>query len=341
MFFGNSPSDFGFLPPGFKGDVQVFVPNGVIVSATQNWQNWTKPKGASMVYMLCIGGGGGGGAGHSAASGTARGGGGGGSSGALTSLMLPATLIPDSLKISPGAGGRGGIAAAGVTAEPSYIALGSAITPGTSIPNLILRANGGGGGGLGTVGAAGAAGGAAAVTAITALGPIGKLGFFTNNGTAANAGYAGIAGTAGGAQTGAVGVTLTAVFNTFMLSGGAGGAGVGTTANTGFAGGAITLQAAVDFADGTLTPASNYIPGGTAGSGTVVGGNGSAGVNLFKPFLQTGGSGGGSASAQTYDPTLLPPQINGAPTTMTPLNLGDDATRRVSLGFEFFLCLSL
>jgi len=77
-----------------------------------------------------------------------------------------------------------------------------------------------------------------------------------------------------------------------------GGAGVGTTANTGFAGGAITLQAAVDFADGTLTPASNYIPGGTAGSGTVVGGNGSAGVNLFKPFLQTGGSGGGSASGQ-------------------------------------------
>lgn len=42
-----------------------------------------------------------------------------------------------------------------------------------------------------------------------------------------------------------------------------------------------------------------------------------------------------SASAQTYDPTLLTPQINGAPTTMTPLNLGDDNTRRVSLGFEF------
>ena len=42
-----------------------------------------------------------------------------------------------------------------------------------------------------------------------------------------------------------------------------------------------------------------------------------------------------SAAAQTYDPTLLPPQINGAPTTMTPLNLGDDATRRISLGFEF------
>jgi hypothetical protein len=42
-----------------------------------------------------------------------------------------------------------------------------------------------------------------------------------------------------------------------------------------------------------------------------------------------------SVAAQTYDPTLIPPQINGAPTTMTPLNLGDDSTRRVSLGFEF------
>lgn len=39
--------------------------------------------------------------------------------------------------------------------------------------------------------------------------------------------------------------------------------------------------------------------------------------------------------AQTYEPALIPPQINGTPTTMTPLNLGDDATRRVSLGFEF------
>jgi hypothetical protein len=42
-----------------------------------------------------------------------------------------------------------------------------------------------------------------------------------------------------------------------------------------------------------------------------------------------------SASAQTYDPTLLTPQIIGAPTTMTPLNLGDDSTRRINLGFEF------
>jgi hypothetical protein len=44
---------------------------------------------------------------------------------------------------------------------------------------------------------------------------------------------------------------------------------------------------------------------------------------------------GTSASAQTYEPALIPPQINGAPTTMTPLNLGDDNTRNVALGFDF------
>ena len=42
-----------------------------------------------------------------------------------------------------------------------------------------------------------------------------------------------------------------------------------------------------------------------------------------------------SASAQTYEPVLLAPQISGVPTTMTPLNLGDDSTRQVALGFEF------
>ncbi len=113
MFFGNSSSDFGFLPPNFKGDVQVFAPHGTNVTAALNWQNWTKPRGTSMVYMLCIGGGGAGGAGHSAASGNQRGGGGGGGSGALTSLMLASTLLPDSLKIAVGTGGVGAPGAAG------------------------------------------------------------------------------------------------------------------------------------------------------------------------------------------------------------------------------------
>ena len=41
------------------------------------------------------------------------------------------------------------------------------------------------------------------------------------------------------------------------------------------------------------------------------------------------------AYGQTYDPTLIQPVILGAPTTMTSLGLGDDNTRKVSLGFDF------
>jgi hypothetical protein len=41
------------------------------------------------------------------------------------------------------------------------------------------------------------------------------------------------------------------------------------------------------------------------------------------------------AYGQTYDPTLIQPVILGAPTAMTSLGLGDDNTRKVSLGFDF------
>ena len=41
------------------------------------------------------------------------------------------------------------------------------------------------------------------------------------------------------------------------------------------------------------------------------------------------------ALAQTYEPALIPSQINGSPNTATPLYLGDDATAKVDLGFEF------
>lgn len=40
-------------------------------------------------------------------------------------------------------------------------------------------------------------------------------------------------------------------------------------------------------------------------------------------------------AAQTYEPVLVTPQIAGSPTTATPLNLGDDNTAQVDLGFEF------
>lgn len=40
-------------------------------------------------------------------------------------------------------------------------------------------------------------------------------------------------------------------------------------------------------------------------------------------------------AAQTYEPVQVTPQIAGSPATMTPLQLGDDDTAQVDLGFEF------
>jgi hypothetical protein len=75
MNFPATPIDTFGIPSNFRGDVQIFHANNL---STTSWQQWTKPRGTSMSYMICIGGGGGGGGAHSAASGTNGGGGGGG-----------------------------------------------------------------------------------------------------------------------------------------------------------------------------------------------------------------------------------------------------------------------
>src|SRR6266550_2885913 len=60
-----------------------------------NWFVWEKPRGCSMIYMMCYGSGGGGGGGFSAAAAAARGGGGGGASGAFSQLLVAAFFVPD------------------------------------------------------------------------------------------------------------------------------------------------------------------------------------------------------------------------------------------------------
>ena len=42
-----------------------------------------------------------------------------------------------------------------------------------------------------------------------------------------------------------------------------------------------------------------------------------------------------TAAAQTYEPVLTVPRIEGSPATATPINLGDDNTAQIDLGFEF------
>jgi hypothetical protein len=287
MIFENSDTAFNFLPAMHRSNVQMFLPNS---NAATQWQRWRKPKGVTMVHMLCIGGGAGGGGGQSAAGN--KGGGGGGASGTIASIIIPAIFLPDSLWVIAGAGGKGGAAATNGTAGlGSYISLSSGVTAGTSIPNIILFANGGI---QGTSANPGGAGSAPAVTTIAACGPLAKLGFIPNLGNAANASITGLAGTAGGSSTlpYTPGVT-TGAWNVLPITGGTGGGG-GTNAASG-PGGTITLQAATDFEGG-----GTYLALNTLTAGNPVGGlDGNNGIRSLKPFLNTGGTGGAGSPSGT------------------------------------------
>jgi hypothetical protein len=288
MYYGQS-REFGFLPPGVNGDVQIFTaPNNAITQ----WQQWVKPAGVTMVYMICIAGGGGGGGGFTRATTVAGGGGGGGACSGVVSSLMPAVFLPNVLKVSVGLGGLGstGTGVAGGNGTNSYIASGVGLTAGSTIPNIILEsgANAPGGGGAGTTAAAGAAGAVPTISTVARNGSGAIFGIqkFT----------VGIVGLAGGVQTGAAGAAATAVWNAIPLSAGTGGAGV-NGAGTGFAGGALTIQAAMDLPDGAISPAA-ILAGGVAGSGAAVGGPGNNGLQYWKPLLGTGGTGGGSADGQ-------------------------------------------
>lgn len=281
-------ADFGFLPPNTTGDVQVFYTD----NNAQGSQKWIKPRGVVMCYMICVGGGGGGGGGASGASTTARGGGGGGACSSIAKLLTPAIFLPDQLSIQVAVGGKGGAAGSpGTGGSKSFISHGVGLTALSTIPNVILQSDNQapGGGGAGT-NATGGAGGT-----VPTISTAGLQGAATSWGEPAF--IVGLVGSVGGAQTGAVGTTVTAGWNLICTVPGAGGAGVNTV-STGFAGGAISLQAALDFAEGTVSPAASIIPGGTAGSASAAG-NGSAGVQFWKPFYMTGGSGGGSSDGST------------------------------------------
>jgi hypothetical protein len=187
------------------------------------------------------------------------------------------------LYIQVGAGGKGGVPGSnsgnGNAGINSYISTTPPLTAGTvaPLPNIWLNsgvnAPGGGGGGGASAGAAGT------VPTIAVIQPHHLYG--TWNATV------GLVGIIGGAQTGAVGTGPTAwAANMFSP----GGSGAGCTAAE-FAGGAVTLTARYVVA-GKLDMATTAIPGGVA-----TGGNGNPGLKMLAPFLNCGGSGGGTSNS--------------------------------------------
>ena len=81
-------------------DMQVFLVSGT----------WTKPAGAKLCRVICIGAGGQGGSGRRGAAGTVRQGGGGGSGGGLTIRDIPASVLGATETATVGTTGTGGAA---------------------------------------------------------------------------------------------------------------------------------------------------------------------------------------------------------------------------------------
>lgn len=289
-YFG-SASDFPFVPSGITGDIQVFISQDS--GGQSKLQQWVKPRGISMVCIFLVDAGGGGGGGLTGATTTARGGGAGGACGCISSAIIPAFLLPDILKVWPGAPGLGstGSGVAGGSAGRSIVLTGLGVAS-VQIPNIFLVASSAGAGG----GAAGTNSGAAtggSVPTVASKATTGWAGAISNQ-----LFTVGLVGAAGGNASGAAGSNITAGWNTLPLTPGSGGGGV-TGAGTGFAGGTIALQAALDCADVVFQSA--ILAGGIAG-GAGIAGSGNAGVISYKPFVMTGGTGGGSADGAAGGP---------------------------------------
>lgn len=261
---------FFSLPQGQHGSMQIFRCIGV----PYTYQTWVKPKGAAWCGFILIGSGGGGGNGHTRAKDGDGGGGGGGAGASVASFIMPAFALPGLLYVSVAQG------ASATAGDVSFLSFDRSLTTFQT-----LAASGGGGAAAGANGSSSGGGGGASAPAAAGARPFGQLGLFTA--------YAGDAGKSGGGQTGQNGTSITNVWSVSMVSGGAGGGGsTGTDFNGGnISGGAFDLTF---FKLGTIPDV--IVNGGIGGA---VQSNGAAGLQLWEPFIVTGGAGGGTNNAGT------------------------------------------
>jgi hypothetical protein len=188
------------------------------------WQVWNKPSNTKFISIFMLGGGAGG-SGGIATAGTTRFGGAGGGSSSLTMALFPSFMLPDTLFIQVGKGGRGGLGTpSGSSSNPSPGGVGSlsyvSILPNTITTNLVLVS----GNAVATGGSNQTAGiGGAVFTNSQAI--------FSNGGIINS-----VAGVSGGVSfTNAAGASIN--ISNIPVSGGAGGGAATSTAN--FSGGSI------------------------------------------------------------------------------------------------------
>ena len=261
--------------PGY--DFQQFVSGGTSLTL---WQTWRKPRGVNWIYLIGVGGGSSGGTGFAGT--TTAGGGQGGGSGAQTTVLIPATFIPDILYIQCGLGGIGPTTAStsGNPGTATYVT----IEPDTTITaNMtLLFANFQNAGGSAATATVGGTAGVAATIATIANMPLAGRGVYNF--------FGGQSGTAGGTNTTA-GVSLSLPTVGLMVTGGAGAGGSQTS--PAFAGGAISGSTGALGQD--FFPSS--IAGGTGATGATPATPGNPGFISRNYLMNIGGTGGGGASA--------------------------------------------
>lgn len=271
---------------------------------------WSKPAGAVLVRVICVGGGGGGASGRRGATSTARAGGGGGAGGYVTEVLWDASQLGSSETITVGTGGTGGAGRAadnlsglpGGDGNPSFFG-------GSSITNAKQMAAGGGGGtGGSTANGPGGTGATTFGSSVQFYGSDGGAGTFSAVGVTASVGGRGPGG--GGGASGLSAANASA-------NGGSGASGsyaafpTATTGGGGSGGGAWLLPSGASGASATTDGTSAFLfgsgggggkndvlgayPGGAGGSPGGGGGGGAASLNG-----NASGNGGNGADGGVY-----------------------------------------
>jgi len=275
--------------PGAK--VQVFrTPN---VTGATDFAVWSKPRGVSMISILCVGAGAGAGTPNYVSTTNGSGSGGAGSGG-IGSLLIQSWLVPDILYIHTGRGGAGALPRSGtsfVAGSPggqSYVSTIPCLATLAEEIFIISSSNEATGGpSIGNPGV-----GATVATAANAI--LSLMGIATWR--------AGVGGASSNAGAAGDSTTMSA---SLPLTGGAAGGGV-TGGTTSFAGGNITGAGTFPTVSGGQ-PAALDVRGG-AGNGGVF--NRMYGL-MYAPSNQSAARGcGGSGAAGTVLTVNVP--ITGA-----------------------------
>jgi hypothetical protein len=219
-----------------------------------------------MVSITAIGAGGGGAGGSTAASGSTRNSGGGGGSGAITRLIIPEMFITDSLVVSVGIGGSGGVSSGGAGTRGGNTTVDMVTKGNGDIYTRIIIASGGTAGNGVTAGAGG-------LVAVIGDALYSSMGVWT-----AIAGF----GAATGSQTTGNGLFIGALGNPVM--GGASGGGMAAASAASTTGGA---------SNGSTTALIPTITGGVGNTSLTNGNQGSFSITPFYSLAGSGGGGGG------------------------------------------------